>query len=87
MRNILEHTRQEYVPLDQEIETLKLYLDVQQMRFETTFEYYVSVDEAIDPENFSVPPMLAQPCVENSIEHGLLSCTKGASEHFLSAEK
>lgn len=76
MRNILEHTRQEYVPLDQEIETLKLYLDVQQMRFETTFEYYVSVDEAIDPENFSVPPMLAQPCVENSIEHGLLSCNK-----------
>lgn len=72
MRNILDHTRQEYVPLDQEIETLKLYLEVQQMRFDTTFEYHFSVDEAIDPENFLVPPMLAQPCVENSIEHGLL---------------
>lgn len=72
MRNILEHTRQEYVPLDQEIETLKLYLDLQQMRFSEAFEYHFSVDEAIDPENLSVPPMLAQPCVENSIEHGLL---------------
>ncbi len=72
MRNILEHTRQEYVPLDQEIDTLKLYLDLQQMRFSQEFEYHLSVDEAIDPENLAVPPMLAQPCVENSIEHGLL---------------
>ncbi len=72
MRNILEQTSQEYVPLDQEIETLKLYLDLQQMRFSQEFEYHFSVDEAIDPENFSVPPMLAQPCVENSVEHGLL---------------
>jgi tetratricopeptide (TPR) repeat protein len=72
MRNILEHTRQEYVPIDQEIDTLKLYLDLQQMRFKQEFEYHLSVDEAIDPENLAVPPMLAQPCVENSIEHGLL---------------
>lgn len=72
MRNILENSREEYIALDKEIETLKLYLDVQQLRFETEFEYEVKLDAAIDPENFSVPPMLAQPCVENSIEHGLL---------------
>lgn len=72
MRNILEHTRQEFVPLDQEIDTLRLYLDLQQMRFSQKFEYHFKMDEAIDPENISVPPMLAQPCVENSIEHGLL---------------
>jgi len=76
MRNILENSRKEYIALDREIETLKLYLDVQQLRFETEFEYEVILDEAIDPENFSVPPMLAQPCVENSIEHGLLPLKK-----------
>ncbi len=72
MRNILENSREEYIPLEKEIETLRYYMDVQQLRFETGFEYNISVDQSIDPENISVPPMLAQPCVENSIEHGLL---------------
>jgi LytS/YehU family sensor histidine kinase len=72
MRNILENTRVEYVSLEKEIETLRLYMDVQQLRFENGFTYGIDVDESIDPENVSVPPMLAQPCVENSIEHGLL---------------
>lgn len=72
MRNILENSREEYVSLDKEIETLRLYLDVQQLRFENGFEYAINVDQSVDPENISVPPMLAQPCLENSIEHGLL---------------
>jgi LytS/YehU family sensor histidine kinase len=73
MRNILENSREEFVALDKEIETLRLYMDVQQLRFEKGFEYEIRLDGTIDPENISVPPMLAQPCVENSIEHGLLS--------------
>jgi len=72
MRNILENSREEFIPLEKEIETIKLYLDLQQLRFETGFEYNISLDENIDPENLSIPPMLTQPCVENSIEHGLL---------------
>jgi tetratricopeptide (TPR) repeat protein len=72
MRNILENSREEYIALDKEIETLRLYLEVQQLRFEKGFDYEISVDQTIDLENISVPPMLAQPCVENSIEHGLL---------------
>jgi tetratricopeptide (TPR) repeat protein len=72
MRNILENSREEFIPLEKEIETIKLYLDLQQLRFETEFDYNIFLDDAIDPENISVPPMLTQPCVENSIEHGLL---------------
>jgi tetratricopeptide (TPR) repeat protein len=72
MRNILENSREEFVALDKEIETLRLYMDVQQLRFENGFEYEINVEQSIDPENVSIPPMLAQPCVENSIEHGLL---------------
>ena len=72
MRNILENSREEFIPLEKEIETVKYYLDLQQLRFETEFDYIISLDDNIDPENISVPPMLTQPCVENSIEHGLL---------------
>ena len=72
MRNILENTRKEYIPVGKEIETIKLYLDIQQLRFEQKFDYTITVDPAIDADDFSVPPMLTQPCVENSIEHGIL---------------
>ncbi len=72
MRNILENSREEYIPLEKEIETLRYYMDVQQLRFDSGFEYNINIDQSIDPGNVSVPPMLAQPCIENSIEHGLL---------------
>jgi len=72
MRNILENSREEFIPLEKEIETVRLYLDLQQLRFEKEFEYNIRLDEGLDPENISIPPMLTQPCVENSIEHGLL---------------
>jgi len=72
MRNILENSREEYIPLEKEIETLRYYMDVQQLRFDSGFEYNINIDQSIDPGNISVPPMLAQPCIENSIEHGLL---------------
>ncbi len=77
MRNILENSREEFIPLEKEIETLKLYLDVQQLRFETEFEYKFNIDSPIDTENIAVPPMLAQPCLENSVEHGLLPGKNG----------
>ncbi|MFO7852050.1 MAG: tetratricopeptide repeat protein [Bacteroidota bacterium] len=77
MRNILENSREEFIPLEKEIETLRLYLDVQQLRFESGFEYNFDIDSPIDTENISVPPMIAQPCLENSIEHGLLPSENG----------
>ena len=76
MRNILENSREEFIPLEKEIETIRLYLEVQQLRFESGFDYSVIIDEKIDPENISIPPLLTQPCVENSIEHGLMPLKK-----------
>lgn len=72
MRNILENSRQEFIPLDKEIETIKLYLELQQLRFENGFEYDINIDPSVDTSNISIPPMFTQPCIENSIEHGLL---------------
>jgi len=72
MRNTLENSREEFIPLEKEIETVRLYLDLQKLRFEEEFDYDIRLDDTIDPENISIPPMLTQPCVENSIEHGLL---------------
>jgi tetratricopeptide (TPR) repeat protein len=70
MRHILENSREEFVPLDKEIETLEHYLQLQNIRNEGKIDYSIIVSNGIDKENISVPPMIAQPFIENSIKHG-----------------
>jgi tetratricopeptide (TPR) repeat protein len=71
MRLILENSREEYIPLSKEIKTLEYYLELQKNRFDNVFDYTIELDKNIDPESIAIPPMLAQPFIENSIEHGL----------------
>ncbi len=71
MRIVLEHSRIEYVPVKKEIESLKYYLDLQKLRYENQFEYEIIQDERIQFDNCLIPPMLAQPFIENAIEHGI----------------
>jgi len=70
MRNILDSSVEEFIPLEDEIATIENYLELQKVRFEGKFDYTIEVDEAIDIETITIPPMLAQPFIENSIEHG-----------------
>lgn len=71
MRAILEHSRSEYISLDEEVEMLEHYLTLQNLRHEDNFEYQVNVDEQLDPYEVAIPPMFAQPFIENAIEHGI----------------
>lgn len=75
MRLILENSREEYVSLEKEIQTLKYYLDLQKLRHEDNFDYTIEVPENIEISEIEIPPMLAQPFIENSIEHGLREIT------------
>ncbi len=76
-RNVLENSRMEFIPLNKEIRLLENYLQLQKLRFKQRFEYEISVDETIDTGALSVPPMLAQPFVENAVEHGMRSIDTG----------
>jgi tetratricopeptide (TPR) repeat protein len=71
VRNILENTSRDVVPVSQEILTIENYLELQKIRYEGKFDYEIVLDEAIDPESTCIPPMLAQPFIENAIEHGI----------------
>lgn len=71
VRLILENSRQEYINMEKEIESINLYLKLQNLRFEDRFSYTLEIDENIEPSEFFIPPMLAQPFLENAIEHGL----------------
>lgn len=71
LRSSLELSRQQYVPLDEEIETLDNYLRLQQMRYDHGFSYELQYPEEQDLGAIMVPPMLVQPYVENAIVHGI----------------
>jgi tetratricopeptide (TPR) repeat protein len=71
VRHILDSSVEEYVTLQEEISTIENYLELQKIRFQDKFDYTIEVDDAIHPENMIIPPMLAQPFIENSIEHGI----------------
>src|SRR5690554_636249 len=60
------------VALSDEIERLKLYLDLECMRFIDRFDYSIDIEETIETELLKVPAMFLQPFVENSIIHGVL---------------
>jgi hypothetical protein len=76
IRKNLDSSQSNLVPLSEEMERLKLYLDLEHMRFENKFEYQVNIDENVDTETIEIPPMLLQPYVENSIWHGILPLEK-----------
>lgn len=75
IRKVLESTKHELVPLSEELETIRLMLEIEHMRFKNKFEYRIEVDENIDTQFFRVPPLILQPYVENAIWHGLLHKT------------
>lgn len=68
----LNHTEHDTVPLSEELKALELYLDLENMRFETEFNYRIDVAANIDPQHTGIPSMLIQPYVENAIKHGIL---------------
>ncbi|MEM9337409.1 MAG: histidine kinase, partial [Bacteroidota bacterium] len=70
VRLILENSRDEYISMEREIETLELYLELQKVRLGDQFDYEIVIDSDMEPEMEKVPPMFAQPFIENTIEHG-----------------
>jgi hypothetical protein len=76
IRNILNNSRQEYIFLAQEINTLKLYIELEQIRFAEPFQFNIEIDEELDMD-MDIPTMLIQPYVENSIWHGLMPKKSG----------
>jgi LytS/YehU family sensor histidine kinase len=71
-RAILEQTRKKYISLNKEIETLRMYLEMERLRFDNKFDYEISLSENLVPETIYIPPLLIQPFAENAILHGIV---------------
>ncbi len=77
MRLVLENSKSERISLQQEIETLQLYVDMELMRFKNKLKYDVHFQNGMDTQYIEVPPMIIQPYVENAIWHGLMHKEEG----------
>ncbi len=71
MRSVLENSRHAEVPLADDLEALRGYLELERMRMENKFDFTITVDPEMDPEEVMVPPLVVQPFVENAIWHGM----------------
>ena len=71
IRSILNHSVVAKVKLNEELEMLRHYVTLEQMRFENKFDFAFDVDPSMDTENIEIPSMLIQPYVENAILHGI----------------
>ena len=71
IRIILNNSEKPTVTINEDIEALSLYLELEKMRFDNKFDYKITIDESIDGDYDEIPPMLIQPYLENAILHGI----------------
>ncbi|GAA4400118.1 hypothetical protein GCM10023187_12930 [Nibrella viscosa] len=72
IRLILHNSNSTVVTLDNELEALRLYLDMESLRFRNKFTYRITIGPEVEPDIVEIPPLLIQPYVENAIWHGIM---------------
>ena len=77
IRKNFEAAQQSFIPLEQEIENIKIYLRLEQMRFNDRFSYQIMIDENLDTDDWMIPTMILQPLLENALLHGIMPSAIG----------
>lgn len=72
IRSLLKYADQNFILLDEELKILKMYIELESLRFDDSFSYDIIIDANLDNDEVFVPSLMVQPFVENAIWHGLL---------------
>ena len=72
IRMVLMHSQRKLIPLEDELEMIRLYLDLERLRFKDAFNYSITTTNIVDAGNIFLPPLLLQPFCENAVWHGLM---------------
>ncbi len=75
MRQVLESSVNITLVLKEEIELLKIYVELEALRFDHSFSYSFDIDKNLDLDKYEIPMLLVQPYIENAIIHGLMPKT------------
>ena len=71
IRKILTHSSSPEITLKEEIDILKLYIELEAMLIQSDFTYTNKIDDTIDTSHIKIPALLIQPYIENAFKHGL----------------
>lgn len=86
MRLFLDASKSNYIVLDDELEMLRLYIDLEMLRFKDKFDFILETDPSIKSDSIEIPSMILQPLIENAINHGLAN-KKGKGTLLLKLKK
>ncbi len=73
VRKILEASSQREIPLAEELETVELYMNIENIRFSNEINFKINISEDIDVHTIKLPSLILQPFLENALWHGLSS--------------
>ncbi len=73
IRKILIASTEKEMTLEDELDTMKLYMNIENIRFSNEIDFQVDVDKSINTANIRVPSLILQPFLENALWHGLSS--------------
>lgn len=82
IRMTLTNSRESEITVQQEIDVLTKYLELEKMRFKDRFDFNIDIALSKEELNLFVPPMLIQPFIENSIIHGFKQLNQGGLIHL-----
>lgn len=71
LRMVLQHSEKNSITLEEELQMLQLYLEIESLRMNGVFSFGLEVDEEIETDAVKIPGMMVQPFVENALVHGL----------------
>jgi len=79
IRLIFQYSKERWIHLEEEIEFLELYLQLEELRFENKIKTHFEVDEELkrSADDWVIPPLLIQPLIENAFKHGLMHVEQG----------
>lgn len=86
VRRILEGSSLKETPLSEELETVELYLNIENIRFSDEIKYDIDIEEGINADQVKIPSLVLQPFLENAIWHGL-SGKQGEKNLWITVKK
>ena len=86
VRKILEASSLKEIPLAEELETVELYMNIENIRFSNEINFKINIEEGIDSHAVKIPSLILQPFLENALWHGL-SSKEGKKNIILEVEK
>jgi len=75
MRNSLEYSSLKHISINEEINFIRSYLELEKLRFDDLFEFEIEVSPDIPVHDYFIPPLLLQPVLENSVKYAFKNIT------------